>query len=262
MSIFDREHYYRDLLAKQVGGRTEVTLPFGRADVMTDTMVWEVEPATRYPAGVRQALEYGAQTGLQSAIATYGPHTLAVKVFKRLAKLPAPGVELWWFYDRRFVPIKTAEQAGALTNLGVTGQRSLELPRTGCEVIWQEDGKDGAVHQCDERPIMYSPMRLCEAHAAEVLETEGLVPNPVNSGCCRTEPNRCPGHTWTAAFDLKKADDLTGVIERIAWPHLDPDSRDLIFTYLIEIRSLLWHAALEYPGGAEAFGDDEDEDAA
>lgn len=68
MSVFDRESYFRDLLAKQVGGRIEVTLPFGRADVMTDTMVWEVEPATRYPAGVRQALHYGAMTGLPAAI--------------------------------------------------------------------------------------------------------------------------------------------------------------------------------------------------
>ena len=34
MSTFDPESYYRDMLAEQVGGRTEVTLPFGRADVM------------------------------------------------------------------------------------------------------------------------------------------------------------------------------------------------------------------------------------
>lgn len=72
MAVFDREHYFRDLLARQVGGKTEVTLPFGRADVMTDTMVWEVEPASRYPAGVRQALQYGSQTGLAAALATSG----------------------------------------------------------------------------------------------------------------------------------------------------------------------------------------------
>jgi hypothetical protein len=100
------ESYYRDLLAAQVGGRTEVTLPFGRADVMTGTMVWEVEPASRWREGVAQALQYAAQVPQRGAVALYGNGVQAEKVQARLASLPAPGLELWWLAGDLFVRVK------------------------------------------------------------------------------------------------------------------------------------------------------------
>lgn len=205
MSVFDREHHYRDMLARQVGGRTEVTLPFGRADVMTDTMVWEVEPATRYPAGVRQALHYGAQTGLPAAIATYGPSNLVTKVFSHLAKLPAPGVELWWLNGQQFVPVRSTEEAAAIV---------------------------GAPQFFDGPPI----------------------PGPVGLTNERDRPKGEVTSAWTAARDLKMAEELSYSTERLAWPHLDPESRDLLAAYLVEVRSLIWNGVLDCPDGAEVFG--------
>lgn len=250
MSVFDREHYFRDLLARQVGGRTEVTLPFGRADVMTDTMVWEVEPASRYPAGVRQALQYASQTGLAGAIATYGPGVLATKVFAHLAKLPSPGVELWWLYERRFTPVRTAEEARAIAALATGGGMVAALPKLRCEVISQNKA-DGATSSCDGVPAIWNPVRLCEQHRGEILRGDPPIPTPVSQVFDRDEP-RPAG--WTAAYDLKAADDLTGPLERLAWPHLDPDYRDLLRAYVVEVRSILWASAMGRPDGPKIFG--------
>lgn len=254
MGVFNRESHYRDLLAKQVGGRTEVRLPFGRADVMTDTTVWEVEPASHYPAGVRQALQYAIQSGLRGALAAYGQPAKAEKVFAHLAKLPGPGVDLWWFHDTRFVPVQTAEQARAISTFAETGRWSPEMPQQRCEVIWQDD--DEVTHECDERPATWKPMRLCQEHRDQALS--GGAPIPVApQSCCREEPNQCPSHPFTAAQDLKSADELTGAIQRLAWPHLDPDSRDLISSYIIEVRSILWHGALSEPDYPKVWRDDD-----
>jgi hypothetical protein len=96
------ESFYRDLLASQVGGRIEVTLPFGRADVMTDTTVYEVEPAARWTDGIAKALQYAAQVPQRGAIALYGDGPPLAKVRAKLASLPAPGLELWWLKEGRF----------------------------------------------------------------------------------------------------------------------------------------------------------------
>lgn len=259
MAVFDREHYFRDLLAKQVGGRTEVTLPFGRADVMTDTMVWEVEPASRYPAGVRQALHYGAQTGLTAALASYGPNALVAKVFDHLAKIPAPGVELWWLYERRFVPVKNAAEAQAITEQAETGRGSLDLPHLTCEVLEKDDTAEGATRSCDGRPQKWQPVRLCQTHLDELQRGDPPIPIPPQESEGRDEPN-----PWSAAQDLKMAYDLTGTLQRLAWPHMEPDYRDLFAAYLLEVRSLIGGAALDHPGGGKLLGwqgldDDEDE---
>jgi hypothetical protein len=100
------ESHYRDMLARQVRGRTEVTLPFGRADVMTDTTVYEVEPVTRWKEGVAQALQYAAQVPQGGAIALYGHGVPLARVHARLATLPAPGLELWWLAGDLFVRVK------------------------------------------------------------------------------------------------------------------------------------------------------------
>jgi hypothetical protein len=104
------ESHYRDMLARQVGGRIEVTLPFGRADVMTDTMVWEVEPAARWRDGVAQALQYAVQVPQRGAVALYGNGVQVAKVRAELASLPAPGLELWWLAGDMFVRVKTIKE--------------------------------------------------------------------------------------------------------------------------------------------------------
>jgi len=107
-----RESYYRDMLAKQVGGRIEVTLPFGRADVMTDAVVYEVEPITRWRVGAAQALQYSAQVTQQGALAVYGQPELLATVYSGLPSLPPPRLELWWLDGDEFVPIESYEQVG------------------------------------------------------------------------------------------------------------------------------------------------------
>lgn len=102
------ESYYRDKLAAQVGGRPEAVLPFGRADVLTDTTVYEVEPAKRWREGVAQALQYAAQVPQRGAVAFYGDGVPRAKVQVELAKLPAPGLELWWLEGEQFVCIDRA----------------------------------------------------------------------------------------------------------------------------------------------------------
>lgn len=258
MAVFDREHYFRDLLARQVGGRTEVQLAFGRADVMTDTMVWEVEPATRYPAGVRQALHYGAMAGLPAGIATYGHRNLVTKVFDHLAKLPAPGVELWWLHERRFVPVRSADEAWTLAKASAYGyakrwpDASDLLP---CEVTWQ-DGE--TMHSCDAEPIVWEPIRICQEHFDETQPSGPPIPGPVAEHPFRNRdlPTR------TAACELKTADDLAMTLERLAWPHLSPEDRDLLGAYLIEVRSVLWHAAIREADYAKAWGDEDPDEGA
>jgi hypothetical protein len=252
VGVFDREHYFRDLLAKQVGGRTEVALPFGRADVMTDTTVWEVEPASRYPAGVRQAFQYAAQTGLTAALATYGPSKLVTKVFDHLAKLPAPGVELWWLHERRFVPVKSADEAQTLAGCSAYGYvnrwpgKADSLP---CEVTWHEGE---VMHSCDAEPCIWEPIRLCQEHFEEAQPYEARIPGPMDKHPCRDDLNL---PVRTAACELKTADDLAVTLARLAWPHLDPDDRDLLGAYLIEVRSVLWNAAAWRHDYAKAWGD-------
>lgn len=56
MSSEKPESWYRDLLAVQVSGQAEAPLPFGSADVMTATTVYEVEPVIHWRDGVRQVL--------------------------------------------------------------------------------------------------------------------------------------------------------------------------------------------------------------
>lgn len=244
MGVFDREHYFRDLLARQVGGRTEVTLPFGRADVMTDTMVWEVEPASRYPAGVRQALQYASQTGLTAALATYGPGTLVTKVFDHLAKLPAPGVELWWLHERRFVPVRSSDEAKTLVADANGGFYPHPLPAVTCEVIEQVDD---VVRSCDEQPVTRTPMRLCQAHLDQLVRQQPPIPPPA----VESEDYAAP---LTKGRTLKLAEEMVSAAEGLAWPHMEPGERALFSAYLIEVRSLLWHGAADEPDGPSLFG--------
>jgi hypothetical protein len=105
------ESHYRDLLAKQVAGETEVRLPFGRCDVLTGTTVYEVEPIARWRVGAAQALQYGGQVEQRAALALYGRAEALPDVWLELSRLPAPGLELWWFADCKFVVVSSYEEA-------------------------------------------------------------------------------------------------------------------------------------------------------
>lgn len=92
------EHDLRDRLAKQLGGITEASLPFGLADVLTANTVFEVEPCGSWRHGVRQALAYSAQTDLPPAVALFGRGTPGevLKLYKELGG-NWPPIGLWWW---------------------------------------------------------------------------------------------------------------------------------------------------------------------
>lgn len=84
---------YIAALARQLDGACEVALPVGRADVMTDAVAFEVEPAKQWRTAVRQALGYAGQAGLTPAVALFGPADyLRIYLFLRDR---VPGVQLW-----------------------------------------------------------------------------------------------------------------------------------------------------------------------
>jgi hypothetical protein len=92
------EHKLRDVLARSLGGITEAVLPYGRADVMTTTRVFEVEPAAQWRHAVRQVLAYSMQCGLPPAIALFGEkHSSQVLSIYLKLRDGRPPVELWWY---------------------------------------------------------------------------------------------------------------------------------------------------------------------
>jgi hypothetical protein len=97
------EHRLRDKLAAQLHGITEATLPYGRADVLTERIVFEVEPWRQWRHGVRQVLAYSVQTGLPPALALFGTiHRddllkLYLKLRGDICRGNAGAVGLWWW---------------------------------------------------------------------------------------------------------------------------------------------------------------------
>lgn len=92
------EHQLRDRLAFDVGGLTEATVPYGRVDVLTSTIAFEVEPIRSWRYGVRQALAYGAQTGCSPAVALFGAASsdAVLKMYLTMRDVPPP-IDLWWW---------------------------------------------------------------------------------------------------------------------------------------------------------------------
>lgn len=84
---------YIAALARTVRGFAEVTLPAGRADVATDTDVYEVEPVRSWRTGARQAFAYGGMSGLRPALALFGVadyEPIYLRIRDRM-----PGLALW-----------------------------------------------------------------------------------------------------------------------------------------------------------------------
>jgi hypothetical protein len=105
----DGEAPFIAALARQVGGVPEVTLPVGRADVATNTHVFEVEPARSWRVGARQAFSYGGMTGLVPVLAVFGRIDyldLYLRVRDRI-----PGLLLWRWDCGRWTPVTSRAAA-------------------------------------------------------------------------------------------------------------------------------------------------------
>jgi hypothetical protein len=68
-SLFSQtDAYYVNLIAQNLGGKTEVFLDGGRADVVTETYAIEVEFAKKWKESVGQALFYAQRTNKKAGI--------------------------------------------------------------------------------------------------------------------------------------------------------------------------------------------------
>ncbi len=65
------QHYeadYIELMSKEMGGRTEVSVPSGRVDIVTTAYAIEVEFANKWKEAIGQSLWYGLQTNKEPGI--------------------------------------------------------------------------------------------------------------------------------------------------------------------------------------------------
>lgn len=93
----DGEASYIKALAESVDGLVEVRLPVGQADVATNETVFEVEPASQWRTGVRQAYGYAGMSGLAPAVALFGKadyRSIAAQIERTM-----PGLALWVWAD-------------------------------------------------------------------------------------------------------------------------------------------------------------------
>lgn len=78
------ESAYINLLAKELGGQTEVTVPNGRVDILTDDYAIEVERADKWKNSIGQALWYAQQTNKKPGIIIILESPEDFKHFQRL----------------------------------------------------------------------------------------------------------------------------------------------------------------------------------
>lgn len=96
------EHQLRDDLARHLDGCTEARLPYGRADVATETHVIEVEPLKSWRHGIRQALAYAAQCELAPGLALFGAASaddvlaMHLRLRDESRSHGGPHLALWW----------------------------------------------------------------------------------------------------------------------------------------------------------------------
>lgn len=111
---------YMRVLAEQVGGVIEAVLPCGRADVLSSTTAFEVEPVKSWRHGAQQAFAYGAITGTQPAVALFGRADY-LPIYLRIRDRMMP-LALWVWDGYRFVEV-TSRQTASLKSLGALPER-------------------------------------------------------------------------------------------------------------------------------------------
>ena len=63
------ERNWSNAFADVIGGKTEVVVDYGRADIITDKYAIEVDYLTKWKEGIGQALQYGSSTKLTPVLA-------------------------------------------------------------------------------------------------------------------------------------------------------------------------------------------------
>lgn len=109
------EHLLRDELAFQLDGITEAALPYGRADVLTSTTAFEVEPLRSWKTGARQALAYAVQTGCEPGLAIFGTAS-PPEVLRLYLKLrdERPPIQFWSWNGCKWVHITSRAACRAM----------------------------------------------------------------------------------------------------------------------------------------------------
>ncbi|MEM8829654.1 MAG: hypothetical protein AAGE96_09895 [Cyanobacteria bacterium P01_G01_bin.19] len=75
------ESYYRDKLARSLNGRTEVIVPSGRIDILTNTQIIEVKHIKKWNAALGQIITYGYHySDLQKRIHLFGEENSKAKI--------------------------------------------------------------------------------------------------------------------------------------------------------------------------------------
>lgn len=149
---------HRDSLALQLGGKREKRTPYGRADVATETTVFEVEPRSTWQTGVQQALAYSAGLGLRPALAVYGVihrlELLDLYMYISATTLPAlrsaTSLELWWWTGAHWQHISARSHCVNMP-WRTTFTR---CPYCGQRIVWLSDG---------------APARMCYDYEHETL---------------------------------------------------------------------------------------------
>lgn len=108
------EHRLSADLARHVGGAVEVVLLCGRADVATNSDIFEVEPIDNWRHGLQQVLAYSAETGLRPNLALFGERGDASDIYLKLRDRTHSRVTLW-LHDRY--------QWGRITNRRAASRR-------------------------------------------------------------------------------------------------------------------------------------------
>lgn len=116
-------------LARHVHGVPEVTLPCGRADVATDTDVFEVEPTRSWTAGARQAFSYAGMTGLAPNLALFGPADY-LRIYLRIRDR-MPGLILWRWGDGIWERVSSRRIAGRRSTATAAEAAEAELDALG-----------------------------------------------------------------------------------------------------------------------------------
>lgn len=145
-----RESAYIDLLAVEMNGQTEVAVPNGRVDILTNTYAIEVERARKWKNSIGQALWYAQQTNKAPGIILILESKSDFKYLQMLkSTLNYAGlgerVEVWIYPDdfqARLSETATSPPptAGTKTNFWLT-KSSKKRHRNSCKWYEKSNGR-------------------------------------------------------------------------------------------------------------------------